>query len=63
MSHCGGGKFKKVMSHADKVGARFAIIIGDDEIAKGMVQVKDLSKGEQVELNYSGLVDFINNNI
>lgn len=63
MYHCGGGKFKKVMSHADKVGARFAVIIGDDEIAKGMVQVKDLSKGEQVELNYSGLVDFINNNI
>lgn len=63
MSHCGGGKFKKVMSHADKVGARFAVIIGDDEIAKGMVQVKDLSNGEQVELNYSGLLDFINNNI
>ena len=47
MTHCGGGKFKKQMAHADKSGARFAVIIGDDEISNNVLSVKDLRSGEQ----------------
>jgi len=47
MTHCGGGKFKKQMAHADKSGARFAVIIGEDEIASRVLSVKDLRSGEQ----------------
>lgn len=47
LTHCGGGKFKKQMAHADRSGARFAVIVGDDEIARGAVSVKDLRTGEQ----------------
>ncbi|MBD3670874.1 MAG: histidine--tRNA ligase [Gammaproteobacteria bacterium] len=45
--HCGGGSFKSQMKRADKVGARYALILGDDELAGGVIAVKDLEKGEQ----------------
>lgn len=41
------GNLPKRMKRADKVGAKFAMIFGDDELAKGEIQVKDLSTGEQ----------------
>ena len=34
MSHCGGGNFKKQMKRADKSGAEYALIIGENEIAE-----------------------------
>lgn len=42
MLHCGGGSFKKQLKKADKSGARFAVIIGEDEVAEGAAQIKDL---------------------
>jgi histidyl-tRNA synthetase len=41
------GNMKKRMARADSSGARFAIIIGDDELARGEAAVKDLVSGEQ----------------
>lgn len=41
-NHCGGGGFKKQFKRADKSGARVGIVLGDEELAKGMVGVKDL---------------------
>ena len=35
------------LKHASKVGARFAILLGDDELAQGKVAVKNLATGEQ----------------
>jgi histidyl-tRNA synthetase len=40
--HCGGGGFKAQMKRADTSGARFAVIIGDDEAQAGEVSVKSL---------------------
>ncbi|GHU15359.1 histidine--tRNA ligase [Betaproteobacteria bacterium] len=40
--HCGGGSFKAQMKKADASGAQFAVIIGDDEVATGDVQLKHL---------------------
>lgn len=46
--HCGGGSFKAQMKKADASGARYAVIIGDDEAAAGEVSVKPLrAEGEQ----------------
>lgn len=39
--------FKAQLKAADALKARFAIIIGDDEIAKGIVTIKDLTTGKQ----------------
>jgi histidyl-tRNA synthetase len=38
----GGGNFKKQFSRADRSGAALALIIGDDELARGVVGVKPL---------------------
>jgi histidyl-tRNA synthetase len=40
--NCGGGSFKSQMKKADGSGARYAIIIGDDEAAAREVSVKPL---------------------
>jgi histidyl-tRNA synthetase len=41
------GNMKKRMSRANAAGAKYALIIGDDELDRGEVQLKDLASGEQ----------------
>ncbi len=43
--HCGGGSFKAQMKKAHSSGARFAVIIGDNEAAAGTLTVKPLRNG------------------
>ncbi len=45
--NAGGGKFAAQFKRADAAGARFALILGDDEIAQGTVTVKNLADGTQ----------------
>ncbi|NOT12073.1 MAG: histidine--tRNA ligase [Methylococcaceae bacterium] len=45
--HCGGGSFKNQFKKADKTGADFAIILGDDEVSRGEVGVKSLRNDQQ----------------
>jgi histidyl-tRNA synthetase len=40
--HCGGGSFKNQMKKADKSGAAVALVMGEDELQAGQVQVKPL---------------------
>jgi|TARA_R110001583_G_scaffold15640_2_gene64224 histidyl-tRNA synthetase len=57
MSHCGGGNFKKQMKRADKSGAQFALIIGENEVANNQVAIKPLrTKDEQQLVTRSELV-------
>ena len=47
--NAGGGSFKSQMKRADASGARFALIVGDDEAAAGTVAIKPLREpGEQL---------------
>src|SRR3546814_3089057 len=41
------GNMKKRMQRANASGAQFAVIIGDDELARGEAAVKNLQSGEQ----------------
>jgi histidyl-tRNA synthetase len=50
MSHCGGGNFKKQMKRADKSGAQFALIIGENEIANNQVAIKPLRTNNEQQL-------------
>lgn len=50
MTNFGGGNFKKQFARADKWGARVALMLGEDEVAKGEVTIKDLRNGEQQTL-------------
>ena len=51
------GKMKARMAKADALGARFAIIIGDDELAKGVAAVKTLGAGTQAEVAFTDLAE------
>lgn len=58
MSHCGGGNFKKQLKRADKSGAGIALILGEDEIARGEVTVKYLrGQGEQQTLAVNDMIE------
>lgn len=60
MLHCGGGSFKSQLRKADKSGAEYALILGDEEVAKNTVQIKPLRKdSEQYEVSRDKLVEEI----
>jgi histidyl-tRNA synthetase len=50
------GNMKKRMQKANDWGARFALLIGEDELAKGVASLKDLTTGAQQEVPLAGLV-------
>ncbi len=51
------GNMKRRMQRANKLHARAAVIIGDDELARGVAQVKDLDSGEQREVALDKLTE------
>ena len=58
--HCGGGSFKSQMKRADASGARYAIIVGDDEAGAGVVTVKPLREAaHQVRASVTEAIDLI----
>ncbi|QEH17439.1 histidine--tRNA ligase [Histophilus somni] len=60
MTHCGGGNFKKQFKRADKVGAKFALVIGETEVKTQQVVVKDLLGGaEQLSLALTDVVIYL----
>lgn len=52
-------KFGKALGLADKLGARYALLIGDDEVAGGQFTVKRLEDGEQGKLGERELVAYL----
>ena len=57
---CSGASFKSQMKKADGSGARFAVIIGDDEAAAGEVTLKPLrGNGEQTRCALARAVELI----
>lgn len=61
--HCGGGSFKSQMKKADASGARFAVIVGDDEARAGQVTVKPLREAaQQVVVSLAEALDLIKEN-
>ncbi|MDD5618532.1 MAG: His/Gly/Thr/Pro-type tRNA ligase C-terminal domain-containing protein, partial [Candidatus Omnitrophica bacterium] len=55
------GSLKSKLNEANKLGARFAIIIGDDEINKGKLIVKFMQESKQEEVEFANVVGFIKN--
>jgi len=51
---------KAQMREANKAGAQFAIIIGDKELEQEKAEVKDLSSGDQEQIEINGLIKHIN---
>ncbi|HEY4136271.1 MAG TPA: histidine--tRNA ligase [Alphaproteobacteria bacterium] len=51
------GNLSKRMKRANKLNARFAVILGDDELARGAATLRDLDSGEQSEVPLPELQD------
>jgi histidyl-tRNA synthetase len=51
-----GRKLKKSLAIANSIGARHALIVGDDEIDNGSFVLRDMKSGEQKNLNESDLI-------
>ncbi len=58
--NCGGGSFKSQFKKADKSGAKFAIILGDDEVSRAEVGIKFLrDEQEQQSLSQQAAIEFL----
>ncbi|MEI7574673.1 MAG: histidine--tRNA ligase [Methylotenera sp.] len=60
--HAGGGSFKSQMKKADRSQARFALILGDDEVANQQVTLKPMLatvKGEQQQCSVEMAIAYL----
>lgn len=53
---CGKG-LKAQMKFADKIGATFTMVLGDDELTNNKAKIKNMSTGEQTEVSLDNLND------
>ena len=49
-----GRSLKAQMKYADKIDAKYSMVIGDDELAAGKAKVKNMATGETHELDLNG---------
>ena len=52
-----GRNFKNQFKLANRVGAAKTVIIGENELAEGMLQIKDMESGEQTSVPIDGIVE------
>lgn len=51
------GNVKKRMRRANAVGARYALLLGEEELAQGVASLRDLDSGEQESVSLDALID------
>jgi histidyl-tRNA synthetase len=56
-------KFGKALGQADKLDARFALILGEDEVTEGLWTLKTLDDGAQVKLPEPALLEHLCNSL
>jgi histidyl-tRNA synthetase len=57
---CVGGSFKSQFKKADKSGASYALILGDDEASRGEISIKSLrDQQEQQVLSQTAAIEFL----
>ena len=62
--HCGSGNFKAQMKKANSSGARFAVIIGENEVNAGVVSLKPLrTQAEQISVPIAQVAALVQNSI
>ena len=52
-----GRSMKAQMKQANKANARFALIIGEDEVKEACVQLKDMEKSEQEKVSFDNIIE------
>ena len=54
-----GRSLKAQMKYADKIAARYTLILGDNEIASGRANIKEMATSEQTEVALNAIADFL----
>ena len=55
----GGGSMKSQMKRADRSGARYVIMLGEDEISGGVVALREMAESRQEEIERAGIGDYL----
>lgn len=50
---------KAQFKYADKIGAKYVGVIGSDELAKGIIKIKNMSDGQETEVSFKNVVEFL----
>ena len=54
-----GRSLKAEMKYANKIGAKFTVVLGDDELQTGNAKLKRMSDGEQFEVNLNNIEEIV----
>lgn len=57
-----GRSVKAQLKYADKIGAKYSIVVGDDEIRNNVVQIKDMLLGKSEDILLDKLYEFLQEN-
>ena len=55
-----GRGLKAQMKYANKIGARYTMVLGDDEVEKGEARLKEMATGEETATAFDVLADALN---
>ena len=55
----GGGSMKSQMKRADRSGARYMLVLGEDELAKGVVSLRDMAESKQEEISRDEVENYL----
>ncbi len=50
---------KAQFKYADKIGAKYVGVIGSDELEKGIIKIKNMSDGQETEVSFENVVEFL----
>lgn len=56
-----GRSLKAQMKYADKLSAKYVLILGDSEIESGTAVIKEMATSEQTDVSLDSIIDFIKN--
>jgi len=54
---------KGALRKANDIGARYVILVGEDEIKKSAVTLKDMTKGDQKEIAFNDILPYLKNSL
>ena len=59
ITHCGSGSFKSQFKKADRSGARWTLILGNDEVVQRVIGEKAMDIGEQETIPWDALTTYL----
>ena len=58
-----GRSLKAQMKYANKINARYVVVLGEEEIMNKKIKVKDMNNGSEEEIDLDALADYIKERI